>query len=122
MNDHGFSLALEFDTDHPEFARGVEAGRLWEQLKSGEAVQQTIHATNAEMAIRMCEALDRAFRAETLDATWIELYVDAVPEDHRTRTQGDAWASAGYWDGRRRGCRVVDGRAPHRHLLRVSAG
>lgn len=76
--DAGFSLALAFDTDDPEFVRGVEAGRLWEQLKSGEQVDQTIHATNAEMAIRMCEALDREFTAQVLDETWVELYVDAV--------------------------------------------
>lgn len=70
MGEH--SLVLAFDTDDPEFCRGVEVGRLWEQLKTGEPVQQTIHATNAEMAIRMCESLEREFSAETLDNTWIE--------------------------------------------------
>jgi hypothetical protein len=75
----GFSLALAFDTDDPEFCRGVEAGRLWEQLKTGERVEQTIHATNSEMAIRMCEALEREFSAEVLDETWVELRVEAVP-------------------------------------------
>jgi hypothetical protein len=73
----GFSLALAFDTDDPEFCRGVEAGRLWEQLKTGEEVQQTIHATNSEMAIRMCESLEREFSAEVLDDTWVELTVEA---------------------------------------------
>lgn len=68
----GFGLALAFDSDDPEFCRGVEAGRLWEQLKTEETVEQTIHATNAEMAIRMCEALDREFSAEELDETWVE--------------------------------------------------
>jgi len=34
-----FGLALPFDTDDTEFVRGFEAGRLWEQLKSGEAVE-----------------------------------------------------------------------------------
>jgi hypothetical protein len=66
----GYGLLL--DSDDPEFCRGVEAGRLWEQLKTGESVEQTIHATNAEMAIRMCEALDREFSAEELDETWVE--------------------------------------------------
>ena len=68
----GFGLVLPFDSDDAEFCRGVEAGRLWEQLKTGEPVEQTIHATNAEMAIRMCEALDREFSAEELDDTWLE--------------------------------------------------
>jgi hypothetical protein len=68
----GFGLVLPFDSDDPEFCRGVEAGRLWEQLNAGEPVEQTIHATNAEMAIRMCETLDREFSAAELDETWIE--------------------------------------------------
>jgi len=79
MSDNAYSLALAFDTDHPEFARGVEAGRLWEQLKSGEPVEQTIHATNSEMAMRMCEGMGREFSAEVLDETWIELRVEAAP-------------------------------------------
>ena len=75
--DGGFSIALAFDTDDPEFGRGVEAGCLWEQLKTGEPVQQMIHATNAEMAIRMCESLEREFSAEPLDDTWIEFKAEA---------------------------------------------
>ena len=75
MSDAAFGLVLPFDTDDPEFVRGFEAGRLWEQLKGGEAVDQTIHAANAEMAIRMCEATERRFSAEELDETWIELRV-----------------------------------------------
>lgn len=78
MNDGGadYGLLLGFDSDDPEFCRGVEAGRLWEQLKSGEPVEQMIHATNAEMAIRMCEALEREFSAEPIDDTWIEFRSD----------------------------------------------
>lgn len=74
-SDASFSLVLAFDTDDPEFTRGVEMGRFWEQLKTGESVDQTIHATNAEMAMRACEALEREFTAEALDDTWIELHV-----------------------------------------------
>lgn len=76
MSEENYSLVLPFDTDDPEFCRGVEAGRLWEQLKFGEEVHQTIHATNSEMAIRMCEALNRTFSAEVLDETWVELHVE----------------------------------------------
>lgn len=77
MEGADFSLVLPFDTDDPGFVRGFEAGRLYEQLKSGEEVQQTIHATNSEMAIRMCEQQERAFSAEVLDGTWTELRVEA---------------------------------------------
>lgn len=82
MAEHYFGLALPFDTDDPEFCRGVEAGRLWEQLKKlDECVDQTIHATNAEMAIRMCEALDREFSAEPIDDTWVEFHSPAQTEE-----------------------------------------
>ncbi len=73
-----FGLVLPFDTDDTEFVRGFEAGRLWEQLKSCDEVHQTIHATNAEMAIRMCEEMDREFSAEVLDETWVELRVETA--------------------------------------------
>ncbi len=75
---NSFSLVLPFDTDDPEFCRGVEAGRLWEQLKTGEEIQLTIHASNSEMALRMCETLEREFSAEVLNETWIELRVEAA--------------------------------------------
>jgi hypothetical protein len=76
-----YGLLLPFDTDDSEFCRGFEAGHLWEQLKSGEEIQQTIHATNSEMAIRMCEEMEREFSAEVLDETWVELRVEqGVPE------------------------------------------
>ena len=72
---HG--LLCPFDTDDPQFVRGFEAGRLWEQLDDPDELQQTIHATNAEMAIRMCEAKNRTFHASELDDRWIELTVEA---------------------------------------------
>jgi hypothetical protein len=79
--DARFGLVLPFDTDDTEFVRGFEGGRLWEQLKTGEPVEQTIHATNTEMAIRMCEEMGREFSAEVLDEIWIELRVEqGVPE------------------------------------------
>jgi hypothetical protein len=73
-----YGLVLPFDTDDTEFVRGFEGGRLWEQLKTGEEIQQTIHATNAEMAIRMCEEMEREFSAGVLDETWVELRVEAA--------------------------------------------
>ena len=36
MDGQHYALALAFDTDSPEFVRGVEIGRLWEQLKTDE--------------------------------------------------------------------------------------
>ncbi len=75
-SDEGHSLLVEFDSDAPEFVRGFEAGRLWEQLKDPDPFGQTIHANNAEMVIRMCEQVQRDFSAEELDETWIYLKVE----------------------------------------------
>lgn len=62
MTDTGISLLLAFDSDHPEFVRGFEAGRLWAlcQERSDEFTE-TIHWKNAEMLTRIHEATGRSF-------------------------------------------------------------
>lgn len=78
--DLGYDCALPFDRDDPQFVYGVEVGRLWEQLKSGDEVVQTVHAVNSEMMMRLAEAAGRQFRAEELDENWIEITFAANPE------------------------------------------
>lgn len=82
QHDANYSLVLAFDSDEPEFCRGFEAGRLWEQLKHDEdKIHQTIHATNAEMAMRMCESTGRSFTAEDLgNECHVDLLVAGVDE------------------------------------------
>jgi hypothetical protein len=72
----GYNLILAFDTDDPEFARGFEAGRMWERVK-GDATtwDEMIHASNAEMVMRMCESQDRAFRADVVDDDWVHVWI-----------------------------------------------
>lgn len=70
----GHSLVLAFDTDDPEFVRGFEAGRLWEQLKVGEPFEQEFHSVNAEMVLRMAEELGVPYRAEIVDDRWMHGY------------------------------------------------
>lgn len=72
---------IAFDSDDPEFTRGFEAGVLWqaaesarlypERLASGSD-EMTIHAANAEMAMRILEHHRCWFRAEPLDG-WLAL-------------------------------------------------
>jgi len=70
----GFSPLLSFDTDDIEFARGFEAGRLWEALsKSQDERDQLVHATNVEMAMRIAEALGRPVRGEQLPDGWMRV-------------------------------------------------
>lgn len=77
MSDQaGFNLLLRFDTDDPEFARGFEAGRMWERVKNDATDwDEIVHASNAEMVMRMCESQERGFRAEDLDDTYVQVYV-----------------------------------------------
>jgi hypothetical protein len=77
--DDAYALALAFDTNASEFIRGVEVGRLWEQLKSEQGpIEEVVHARNAEMVLRLSEATDRAVRAEELDETWLQVTFDAA--------------------------------------------
>ena len=66
-------LALAFDTDSEDFVRGVEVGMLWGRLQHGDEseLQQTIHAANAEMVMRIAEAHGAAFTAVDLDDEWV---------------------------------------------------
>lgn len=81
-DEHGFSLALAFDTDDPEFCRGVEIGSLWERFKHPEAFEATIRAVNAEMVIRIGESTGRKFTAEESgDPDWMFLVVEEADSD-----------------------------------------
>lgn len=69
----GYSLLLEFDSDEPAFTRGVEVGRLWTILADADLheVTETVHASNAEMMLRLAEARGFDVQSEDLDETWI---------------------------------------------------
>jgi hypothetical protein len=74
MNDPtGHTCLLQFDTDDAEFVRGFEAGRLWALLRAtDDEVVECIHASNAEMAMRLAEATDRSVGATELENDWLE--------------------------------------------------
>lgn len=80
MNDSaGHACLLPFDTDDTEFARGFEAGRLWALLQTtDDEIVETVHASNAEMILRLAEATDRQVQAVDLDEHWIEVTFSEV--------------------------------------------
>jgi hypothetical protein len=84
-----YACALRFDTDRDAFARGFEAGRLWALLRERphEEVEELTHGSNAEMVLRMAEALGRAVRSEDLDETW--MIVHFLPRSSRLRVELD---------------------------------
>lgn len=69
---------LAFDTDSPEFVRGMEVGRLWERLQNvDDEVVAVIHTANAEMALRISEGLERPVKSEELGDGWMEVTFEA---------------------------------------------
>lgn len=79
MSDDGYGLALSLDGQTADFVHGVECGRLWEQVKDPEAFDQTIHACNAEIVMRIMEAAGRSYTAdESGDPAYLFLRVEGV--------------------------------------------
>ena len=72
--DQCFQLVLPFDTDSPEFARGVEVGMLYQRLTSEpRPISALIREASAEMALRMAEALGVSVHAEDRGQDWVEV-------------------------------------------------
>lgn len=64
-------LALPFDRDTTDFARGVEVGLVWAQLHADPMPQTFLmHADNSEMALRIAEALGVQVTATYVDDDW----------------------------------------------------
>ena len=77
MDDGSYNMLLAFDregeADEP-FAMGFECGRMWEIAKANEdEFSEMVHAENAEMMLRIGEALNRPVRSEDLNDEWIEV-------------------------------------------------
>lgn len=72
---------VEFTDASRPFVLGFEAGKLWEQLQwavaHGEQFEQTFHADNVEIVLRMCDRLEVEHRAEIVDDTWMHGYFEA---------------------------------------------
>lgn len=82
MSDHGHELLLAFDTDDPEFTRGVEAGVLWMRCQHEEPpVEAIVHATNIEMVMRIADAYGLTARAEPSVTEPAMLTVELVEVD-----------------------------------------
>jgi len=69
-----YSLILAFDSDNPEFTRGVEIGLLWSDLyvPKSEMFIVTMHLSNSEMMLRVAETLGYIVRIKELDSVWCE--------------------------------------------------
>jgi hypothetical protein len=72
-----FGMLLPFDREGPEdapFCMGFECGRIWQRAKNtGERFSELVHVENAEMMLRIGEALGRVVRSDDLNEWWIEV-------------------------------------------------
>jgi hypothetical protein len=68
-----YGLLLAFDTEDAEFARGFEVGRLWSLLRENPDAEicEQAHAVNAEMLLRLAEAIGREVWTEDVDEAWV---------------------------------------------------
>ena len=58
-------MMLQYDTDSPEFARGVQVGMIWQLLHGGvHEFEVPVYVSNTEMVIRMAEAAGYSFKAQ----------------------------------------------------------
>jgi hypothetical protein len=69
------SLALPFDSDEPEFRRGVEIGMLWSDIEHMGCAEATVHADCAEMVLRIAEAKGLRFLATVIDDNWLHVAI-----------------------------------------------
>jgi hypothetical protein len=81
--DDTVELILPFDSDDPEFRRGVETGIMWayaDHMEAGDKFRMIIHADNSEMAIRIAEVCEIKFGAEPADDTgeWLIIALEKI--------------------------------------------
>lgn len=92
MTERNYSLVLPFDTEDSEFCRGFEAGHvdaICARFAAGERIYEddppdqhveTIHASNAEMMLRIAETHKLLVRSEEVDDTWIHVWFTRTDE------------------------------------------
>lgn len=60
-------LMLNFDSSHPEFYRGFEAGLIWAHAANSGGLDAIVHTVNVEMVLRIAEALGLPFRGDPIN-------------------------------------------------------
>lgn len=79
--EHEYVRLLKFDSDNAEFARGFEAGFVWSILEDMADDQEwchTVHASNAEMMMRMADACMIEFVGKDVSDEWIHIHFHAT--------------------------------------------
>lgn len=58
-SDDGYQLVVSFPDQSPSFGHGLEAGKLWEQMRAGHVaeIEATTHLENREVIRRIADHL-----------------------------------------------------------------
>lgn len=74
-SEGAFEPILAFDSDSAEFSRGFEAGRIWALLSVVPTTKlvEVVHCRNAEMMLRMAEAMRYRVSSEEGDDVWMRV-------------------------------------------------
>lgn len=87
-----YTLELAFDTDDPEFCRGFEAADVYNAVRRfaereapdddgpPETWTETVHATNAEMVLRIAERLGVRAHSDEVGDGWMHVVFTRQPE------------------------------------------
>lgn len=77
------SQLIAFDSDSAEFARGFELGRIWALVEGtpDATVEEYAHVKNAEMVMRVAEALRRGVSSEEIGAGWMLVRFEPLSEE-----------------------------------------
>lgn len=69
-----YVLVVPFDRDSADFARGVEVGVLYQRLLTEpRPVSATVHGSNAEMVLRLADAVGASASAVDLGQDWMSV-------------------------------------------------
>lgn len=74
----GYNLVLPFDDDSPSFAQGFEAAMIYEAMKRGEPVDQTIHGVNIELLERMSAKMNYTCRIKEIGYGWYDFEANSL--------------------------------------------
>ena len=85
MTEHGssgdeilyYGPLIEFDSNDPDFVRGIEIGHLMGKLDvSQNKVEQIMRRSNEEMLHRVAHAYGREYTIQFLDEVWMAVRLE----------------------------------------------
>jgi hypothetical protein len=88
-DDVRYRLVHAYDSDDPEFVRGAEVGALEAkvQLLGDVVIHDVMRRSNEEMVRRIAEGAGRAWSAQPIDETWMDVTLEAPADTSSPRAR-----------------------------------